>query len=312
MKRPAFLGRRERRWRSGVATGARRQPLSLLVCFVLASATIITLDLHGGRHSPLEPVRLGVGQAIGPVEAATAAAIRPLTEIPGWFTTQRELRDDVAALRAANSRLRRKAATAEYNQNRLREYNRLTSTARRSHVALVPAHVIGIGPAQSFRRTVTIDAGAASGITADMTVVNGDGLVGRVLRVSDTTATVLLIVDAHSVVGGRLGRTMEMGFLTGRGDLQDAGRLDFELVDDSVVPARNDPVVTWGSKGGAPYVAGIPVGRVVEVYNSPRQTSRLAVIEPYVDFTSLDTVGVVVPSGTRSDRGVIEADGSIR
>ena len=32
---------------------------------------------------------------------------------------------------------------------------------------------------------------------------------------------------------------------------------------------------------------------------------------PYVDFSALDVVGVVVPSGTTSDRGVIEADGSV-
>ena len=53
---------------------------------------------------------------------------------------------------------------------------------------------------------------------------------------------------------------MEVGFLHGRGVLGDDGRLDLELVDDSVVPAKGDVVVTWGSEGGAPYVAGIPVG----------------------------------------------------
>jgi rod shape-determining protein MreC len=31
------------------------------------------------------------------------------------------------------------------------------------------------------------------------------------------------------------------------------------------------------------------------------------VITPYVDFTSLDLVGVVVPKGTKSDRTVITA-----
>ena len=34
-------------------------------------------------------------------------------------------------------------------------------------------------------------------------------------------------------------------------------------------------------------------------------------IEPFVDFAALDLVGVVVPSGTESDRAVIEADGSL-
>jgi rod shape-determining protein MreC len=36
------------------------------------------------------------------------------------------------------------------------------------------------------------------------------------------------------------------------------------------------------------------------------------VIQPYVDFGALDLVGVVVPAGTHSDRGVIEAGGSLR
>jgi hypothetical protein len=33
------------------------------------------------------------------------------------------------------------------------------------------------------------------------------------------------------------------------------------------------------------------------------------VIAPFVDFTSLDVVGVVVPSGTRGDRELITAGG---
>jgi rod shape-determining protein MreC len=43
------------------------------------------------------------------------------------------------------------------------------------------------------------------------------------------------------------------------------------------------------------------------VVSSPRQSSRQAVIEPFVDFTALDVVGVVVPKGTRGDRPVLTA-----
>lgn len=145
-----------------------------------------------------------------------------------------------------------------------------------------------------------------------MTVLNNDGLVGRVLRVTRTTATVLLIIDSDSVVGGRVGQSMEVGFLHGRGELGDGGSLDLQLVDEAQPPARHDTVVTWGSRDGAPYVSGIPVGTVTSVYSSVRETTQRAVIDPFVDFGSLDLVGVVVPSGTRSDRAVVEADGSMR
>ena len=172
--------------------------------------------------------------------------------------------------------------------------------------------MVGWGPAQSFSSTVTIDAGTDAGVRPDMTVVSGAGLVGRVVSAGRTTATVLLITDPSSTVGARVGDTMDMGFLRGRGVVGDEGRLDLELVDRTAVPARQDSVVTWGSDGGAPYVAGVPIGRVTHVYSSLRETAQRVVVDPYVDFGSLDVVGVVVPTGTVSDRALVGPDGELR
>jgi len=311
--RSRFRSTRERRWSgSGQLDDGSRPSRSLLVALVLASLTLITLDYHGGDDSPVESARRAVGEVFGPVETGTATAIRPFTAVPDWFRSRSALNEDVARLQAENSRLRSAAATEDYDRNRLREYDGLTAAADNLGYALVPARVVAMGSAQTFSDTVTIDAGAAAGIHPDMTVLNNEGLVGRVLRVTRTTATVLLIVDTDSVVGGRVGESMEVGFLHGRGEIGGDGRLDLDLVDGAEVPASHDTVVTWGSKDGAPYVSGVPVGRVTSVYSSVRESTQRAVIDPYVDFASLDLVGVVVPSGTRSDRAVIEADGSLR
>jgi rod shape-determining protein MreC len=292
--------------------GEPRPSRSLLVALLMACATLITLDYHGGTGSPMEPARRAMGEVLGPVESAAASAVRPITSIPEWFRTRSDLRHEIATLSAENSELRQQVATSGVDRNRLAEYDGLTAAASTLGQALVPARVVGIGASQTFSRTVTIDAGSQAGVRPDQTVVNADGLVGRVLRVTGTTATVLLVIDAESVVGGRIGESMQLGFLHGRGDLGRSGRLDLELVDDSFVPAKGDAVVTWGSKGGAPYVTGVPVGRVTQVFSSVRQTSQRAVIEPFVDFGALDVVGVVVPSGTPSDRSVVEADGRLR
>ena len=317
-RRPTPRAPRDRRW-LGLDSRLdqrrapdRRSVRSLLVALLMASATLVTLDVQGGDDSPLEPVRRVVGEAFGPVESATAAVVRPFTAVPDWFRSQDALRGDVQRLEADNAALREQVDTADFDRNRLAEYDGLTAAAESAGYALVPSRVVAIGPAQTFSRTVTIDAGSRAGVAPDMTVVNNDGLVGRVLRVTSTTATVLLILDGDSVVGGRIGSSMEAGFLRGRGVLGDDGRLDLELVDGTIVPGKDDAVVTWGSEDGAPYVAGIPVGRVTQVFTSLRETATRAVIEPYVDFSSLDLVGVVVPSGTTSDRAVIEADGSIQ
>lgn len=285
---------------------------SRVVALVLAGATLVVLDASAGDGSPVDPLRSAVGEAFAPVESVASAAMSPVTDARDWFRSRGAMRDDLDALTLQNSQLQEQARTADFDRNRLQEYDRLTTAANRYGRALVPARVIGVGAAQSFSRTVTIDAGSGAGLGPDMTVVNGDGLVGRILRVTRSTATVLLVVDAESVVGGRVGQSMKVGFLHGQGTLDTGGHLDLELVDQGHVPAEGDSVVTWGSDSGAPYVSGIPVGRVTSVYTSLRETTQRAEIAPYVDFGALDVVGVVVASGTSSDRAVIEADGSLR
>ena len=287
--------------------GSRGRARSTLIVLVLACATIITLDYRGGSDSPLEPARNAVGEALGPVEVATADAVRPLLAIPDLIQSKDSLRKEILTLEAENSELRQQVVTSDLDRNRLAEYDGLAHAAADTGHSLVPAHVIAVGSSQSFSRTVTIDAGTRAGVTADMTVLNNDGLVGRVIRATRTTATILLILDADSVVGGRIGSSMEVGFLRGRGKLGQDANLDLDLVDDSVIPATDDVVVTWGSEGGAPYVAGVPIGRVMSVVSRPREQSQRAVIAPYVDFGALDLVGVVVPAGTDSDRSLVEA-----
>jgi rod shape-determining protein MreC len=307
------LRTRERRWTSrDPQRGRGEPPRALVVALVLACVTLITLDLNDTTDSALEPARRGLGGLFGPAQSAASAATRPVTEIPDWFRSRDSMNDELHDLEAENAELRSQVRTSGFDRNRLAEFEALTAAAGTLGHALVPARVVGLGPSQSFSSTVTIDAGSDAGLVPDLTVVNDDGLVGRVLRVTRTTATVLLIVDPDSTVGGRVGESMEVGFLRGRGAIGDEGRLDLELVDENVVPAKHDTVVTWGSQGGSPYITGVPVGRITTVFTSLRDQSQRAEIEPFVDFGALDVVGVVVPSGTTSDRAVIEADGSLR
>ena len=297
-------GPRSRRGRRPSAEQRTRRVLGLLV---LACLAMMALDARAGAGSPLDPLRSAVGNVLGPMESATATAVRPFSELDDALRTNHGLRDDVARLQSENSELRGQVATAPLDRQRLAELDGLTRVVGDTGYSMVAARVVAVGPMQSFSRTVTIDAGTSSGVREDMTVLNADGLVGRVVRATRTTATVLLIVDTDSVVGGRLGTNLEIGFLRGRGSVGDTGRLVLDLVDNSVVPSKDDAVVTWGSKGGVPYVAGIPIGRVESVVSSPRQSSRQAVILPFVDFSALDVVGIVVPKGTQGDRSVMTA-----
>lgn len=262
---------------------------------VLACITIMTLDArHGSEASPVDPLRSAVANVLGPVEEGTAAALRPITGIPDHFGKVSDLRAQNSALQTANEQLKTQLRAAQANATRTSELNQIGSFADTKGYTVVSAQVIAMGPAQSFSRTVTIDAGTLDGVVPDRTVINADGLVGRVIEASATTATVLLVVDRDSTVGGRLSGSMELGFLDGTGDLSGNGSLRLSLVDHSVTPKPGDTVLSWGSRDDAPYLPGVPIGRVVSVQSSPAELTETATIQPFVDFSSLDVVGVVV------------------
>jgi rod shape-determining protein MreC len=265
---------------------------------LLACVTIFTLDArHGTSASPVDPLRTAVGDVLGPVEDGAASVLRPVTGIPEHFRSVSDLRDRIAALEAANERLRTQLHADQANATRNAEVDTIGAFADRTGYRVVQAQVIAIGPAQSFSRTVTIDAGTSDGVVPDLTVVSADGLVGRVIASSATASTVLLVIDRDSTVGGRLGTSMELGFLDGTGDISGDGSLTLSLVDHTVTPRPGDSVLTWGSRGDAPYLPGIPIGKVVSVHSSPAELTQTATVQPYVDFSALDVVGVITSHG---------------
>ncbi len=272
---------------------------------VLTALTLITLDAAGGADSPVQPVRSAAAEVFGPLEAGATAIGDPVADGISLLARMRGLQEDNERLESENAALEAELATGELDRNRLARYDALSGVATAGDVDLVPARVVAIGPAQAFARTVTIDAGTADGVHPDLTVLDGSGLVGRVLDAGRHTATVLLAVDAGSVVGARLDRSMELGFLRGNGGLGSDGVLTLDLVDPQSIPAEGDTVVTWGSRGGAPYVAGVPVGEVVEVQASAGDQSVTAEVRPFADMSSLDLVGVVVGTSRTGPRSIL-------
>ena len=170
--------------------------------------------------------------------------------------------------RSENQELKRRLRTSGLDRNRVQELDDLLHLAGAGRYRVLPAQVIAIGSAQTFSWTVTLDAGSRDGIRPDMTVLNGDGLVGRVKTVGPSTATVLLAVDPESSVGVRLEGSMEVGFTTGQG-IADDGDLDLQLLDGQSTVERGDRLVTFGSQGATPYV---PVSRLAR--SSPSRARR--------------------------------------
>lgn len=288
---------------TGVPRETRRRR-AVLALLVLASFALITLDARRSPGSPVEPLRTAASAVFGPLESGATSATDPVQGLRDRIGDTARLSKENERLQAENARLNSQLRTDEYARRRAAELDRMLKVAGLGGYTITPARVIGIGAAQSFSRTVTVDAGTSDGVRADMTVLNGDGLVGRVVRAGPDSATVLLVTDAGSTVGGRLESTSSLGFVTGDGEIGSGARLEFRLVDLRARPAVGDRLVTWGSRGNAPYVAGVPIGEVVEA-DAAGTFGSTAMIRPYVDATRLDTVGVVVGPPARDPRDAV-------
>jgi len=167
----------------------------IAVLAMLASITVLLLDSTGGAHSPLSPIRNALGTIAGPIEKAANAVASPFANLGGYLHSNSSLRSEIDRLKAQNAQLRGQTALNQLDQARIAEVNGLTGLAKSTGYTLLAAHVVAVGPGQSFARTVTIDAGTSSGVHADLTVVDSGGLVGRLLTATSTSATVLLITD---------------------------------------------------------------------------------------------------------------------
>jgi rod shape-determining protein MreC len=155
------------------------------------------------------------------------------------------------------------------------------------------ANVIAAGG--DYTDTVTLDDGRSDGIKQDETVLNGSGFVGTVIQVSEDTSTVLLADDASSVTGVQLQGSGEIGAVTGTGkSMSGSAVLRLTLFDANAVLEPGQQVDTYASVGDQPEVPGVPVGTVVSVNSSPGSLTQTALVRPFVDFTALGVVGVVV------------------
>ncbi len=255
--------RRSRRW---------------LALAVLATLLVVVVDLGGWGW----PSRL---------HSAGAAVFGPVLR---WVGPSGD--DELSRARAANVRLADELRQARESATATSRLSPLLASPDLQGASVVAARVVAVGsPGASGPERVTLDVGRRDGIEVDQPVVAVDGLVGRVVDVSSWTSDVLLLGAADLRVGVRSGSMGVLG-MVGAASSGAASRTGGELTLTVVAGgsvAAGDALVTLGSPGGRPFVAGIPVGTVARVDDPGGTAARTAAVRPAVDVTELDVVGVL-------------------
>lgn len=149
------------------------------------------------------------------------------------------------------------------------------------------AQVIGRDPTGWFE-SVIIDKGTEANLKINMPVVNAQGVVGRLVAVSNNYAKVLLIIDQNSAVDCIIQRSRDKGIIKGLSSK--ICKLDYVLKTSDVI--AGDMVVTSGL--GRVFPKGVPVGEVTRVENIPGELFKDVQIRPHVDFSKLEEVLVIL------------------
>jgi rod shape-determining protein MreC len=150
----------------------------------------------------------------------------------------------------------------------------------------IGAEVIAGSTSPEFR-SITIDKGRESGVRTDMAIMAAAGVVGRVVDPALRAASVQLLIDRNAAVSVLIERSRAQGIAVGNGD----GTLSLEYVA-AVADVKSDDVVVTAGLDGV-YPKGLLVGRVTVVERQGTSYRRV-IVAPFVDFSSLEAVLVVL------------------
>ncbi|MCC2253185.1 rod shape-determining protein MreC [Ruminococcus sp. CLA-AA-H200] len=242
-------------------------------------------------------------RASGPFKVLANVTVIPLqqgiNQIGGWLGDMKDNFSTMQQLREENQKLQEQidALTTENNylQEESYEYERLQELyeldQNYADYEKTAAHVIGKDSGNWFS-TFTIDKGSQDGITVDMNVLAGSGLVGIVTDVGPTWAKVRSIIDDSSNISGMVLSTSDTCIVSGDLSLMSSGQIAFDqMANNDNVVAVGDQIVT--SYISDKYLQGILIGTISEVNVDSNNLTRSGYIIPAVDFNNIQEVLVI-------------------
>jgi rod shape-determining protein MreC len=265
-----------------------RRRRAVLLLLVACSLILITASFGDGLRS----VERGALEVFGPVQEGAARILEPFRDAASWVGDTIDAKGDVEDLREERDALRREVVDGRAALQQNRELRQLLRMEQRPSVAnqgAVTARVYGRSPSVWYS-TVTVNKGSQDGVREGQPVINGAGLVGRVRRVSRSSAQVLLLTDEEFAVAARVTESGASGIVeTAVGDPDDL-RLEYPVRENGV--RKDQTVVTSGTTSPrfeSYFPPDLPIGRVTRV----DEDEGTIHIRPYADLRGLEFVSIL-------------------
>lgn len=266
-------------------TGRSRLTLALLV---ISSILVLTLDFRDSEI--VQGARRVASSAFSPLRGVAETATEPFTNAWDGITNYGDLEAENERLRA---RLEELEGQEVRNEDAAEQLAGILDQLDIEWVGDIPtatARVIA-GPGSNFSYTIEIDKGANAGFKEGMPVINGAGLVGKLVQVTETRSTVMLITDPDFAVGVRLASDGTTGTARGRGEGENLV-VDTGLEADAKV--RTGTALTTSGADRSAFPGFIPVGRVVTTRTGQGGLTLDLIVKPLADTNRLAFVTVML------------------
>lgn len=271
---------------------ALKKRLLLLLC--ITALTLITIDVTGSGGGPLGSIRSGVREIFSPVQKGVGAVTSPIGDFFSGITNGSDLKKENRKLKQDLSKEKTKNQQFVGAVSENEKLSKLLELNSSLDVKKTTARVV-TGAPSNFESTIQIDRGKSDGIMVGDAVIEGNGLVGRIIEASSTRSTVLLLSDSTSGVGVRNSRTSVVGIAQGESSNEE---LDMEFVAPDADIKKGDLVVTSGLQEGR-FPANIPVATVKSVGKDPSGLSNSIILKPLVKLSEVSVVSVLHTSDSR-------------
>ena len=204
-----------------------------------------------------------------PVRSATLAPGEFATEVRGFLVRHRQLQNERAALVVERARLRRELDSLRDTRRENAELRRLLGLSAQTQVVGVAAEIMQRGRGW-FAQSISLDRGANAGVRPGQAIVDGEGLIGQIVRVFADASEGVLLTQAGQLTPVYVERTGQRGLTAGEG----AGRLELRYIPQHADLKVGDRLLTSGLD--RVYPPGVPVARVIRVAR-PQNTPYLRV-----------------------------------
>ena len=251
----------------------KRGPAPLVRLFFFASMSLALLVLDA-RFRYAEGLRSGLALIAYPLQRAATAPIDFLAAVGAYFSTQAQLVEDNAGLRARALTLAQDAQRASAAEAELAQLRRLMGAGEKLPVKSTPTEVLYVSR-DPYSHKIFINGGAQQGIAPGSPVADESGLLGQVTRVHALLSEVTLITDQDQAIPVQVLRSGLRAIAFGAGP---SGLLELRFMASNAEIQTGDDLVTSGIDGT--YPAGLPVATVVRIERDAELSFTRVVCKP--------------------------------